>query len=101
MHTALSVQRGANLPNILCNQCGNRTEMARSVEARVPFLNHPLTEYVNQLPPSVKIRYPTDEWILREAVKHQFLAPPAEAKTTPHGIYLNKRLTREAVEALG
>ncbi|KAL8758333.1 MAG: hypothetical protein Q9184_003954 [Pyrenodesmia sp. 2 TL-2023] len=65
--------------------------MAHSVEARTPFLDHHLTEYVNRLPPSVKLRYGaesdngvlgptwtessialqslTEKWILRQAVR--------------------------------
>ena len=52
--------------------------MAHSIEARTPFLDHHLTEYVNGLPPSVKIRYSSDsaggaefteKWILREAAR--------------------------------
>ena len=51
LHTALYIESHTILPNILCNHLGDRSEMARSVEARVPFLDHPLIEYVNQLPP--------------------------------------------------
>ncbi|CAF1307723.1 unnamed protein product [Adineta steineri] len=113
LHTALCVEQASMLPNYICIHEGDRSEMAHSVEARVPFLDHHLTEYVNQLPPSVKIKYPTEKWILREAmkpyineelylrIKHPFIAPPAEDKNTPHGIYLNKRLTREAIDAIG
>jgi asparagine synthase (glutamine-hydrolysing) len=113
LHTALYIESHTIIPNFLCNHLGDRTEMAHSIEGRVPFLDHLLTEYVNQLPPSVKIKYPTEKWILREAAKpyinhelycrtkQHFIAPPAENKDTPHGIYLNKRLVREAVEALG
>ena len=49
--------------------------MAHSIEARTPFLDHHLTEYVNGLPPSGKIRWDAEEerfvekWILREASK--------------------------------
>jgi len=113
LHTALYIQSHTMLPHALCNYLGDRADMAHAVETRVPFLDHPLTEYVNQLPPSVKIKYPTEKWILREAAKpyiseelylrkkHPFAAPLIEAKKTPHGIYLNNRLTREAIEAIG
>jgi asparagine synthase (glutamine-hydrolysing) len=67
--------------------------MAHSVEARTPFLDHHLTDFVNRLPPSVKLRYSADtasdsgelgpiwtkssvalqslneKWILRQAVR--------------------------------
>jgi asparagine synthase (glutamine-hydrolysing) len=49
--------------------------MAHSIEARTPFLDHELTEYVYGLPPSVKIKWDAkderfvEKWILREAAK--------------------------------
>jgi asparagine synthase (glutamine-hydrolysing) len=82
-----------SLANVLLSCLGDRTEMAHSVEARTPFLDHHLTEYVNRLPPSVKLRYSADtasdtgelgpiwtkssvalqslneKWILRQAVR--------------------------------
>ncbi|KKZ62743.1 asparagine synthase (glutamine-hydrolyzing) [[Emmonsia] crescens] len=93
LHTSLYMWNKSALPNILLSCLGDRTEMAHSVEGRTPFLDHHLTEYVNNLPPSVKIAYirqqmtdnqhdgviwksagsalqsMTDKWILREAVR--------------------------------
>ena len=63
------------MSNAILTALGDRAEMAHSLEARPPFLDHHLTEYVNELPPSVKIRWdPVEErfsekWILREASK--------------------------------
>lgn len=54
---------------------GDRMEMAHSIEGRLPFLDHHLTEYINSLPPSMKIRKDpyrdtfAGKWILREAAK--------------------------------
>lgn len=62
--------------------------MAHSVEGRLPFLDHPLVELVNQMPVKMKINGETEKYILREAVKpfiteeiysrkkHRFNAPP-------------------------
>lgn len=47
----------SSLANVLLSCLGDRTELARSVEARTPFLDHHLTGYVDGLPPSVKMRY--------------------------------------------
>lgn len=75
LHTALYVWQKGHLSNIFLSCLGDRTEMAHSIEARTPFLDHHLTEYVNALPPSVKIRWDVEEkrfvekWILREASK--------------------------------
>ncbi|PSN59361.1 glutamine-hydrolyzing asparagine synthase [Corynespora cassiicola Philippines] len=93
LHTAQYQWNKNSLANVLLSCLGDRTEMAHSVEARTPFLDHHLVEYVNNLPPSVKLSYtPVDElsrvdhgpiwkesgkslqsltakWILREAVR--------------------------------
>ena len=98
LHTALYMWNKSSLANVLLSCLGDRTEMAHSVEARTPFLDHHLAEYVNRLPPSVKLAYTppersgvqgvegepqgpvwksagsglqslTEKWILREAVK--------------------------------
>lgn len=70
---------------------GDRTEMAHSVEGRTPFLDHHLTEYVNNIPPSLRTKWNgsattsddtqctqarsqqkeqfTGKWVLREAMR--------------------------------
>ncbi|KAI9172815.1 Amidase chry2 [Paramyrothecium foliicola] len=93
-HTAMHIGNKTMFMNILLSCLGDRAEMAHSIEARLPFLDHQLTEYVNLLPPSLKLRYTpptesnnnqetnmwlktaqsllgsfTDKWILREAVR--------------------------------
>ena len=75
VHSAFYVWNKTVLPNMLLTDLTDRTEMSHSVEGRTPFLDHPLMEYVNDLPPSMKIRYDptskalTEKWILREAGK--------------------------------
>ncbi|KAI0539550.1 glutamine-hydrolyzing asparagine synthase [Xylaria digitata] len=91
LHTAMYMWNKNSLANVLLSCLGDRTEMAHSVEARTPFLDHHLTEYVNGLPPSVKLRYVAEsengelgpiwtessgasmllneKWILRQAVR--------------------------------
>ncbi|KAJ8114122.1 hypothetical protein ONZ43_g4981 [Nemania bipapillata] len=92
LHTAMYMWNKNSLANVLLSCLGDRTEMAHSVEARTPFLDHHLTEYVNRLPPSVKLRYAPEDgqrndlgpiwtessrilksleekWILRQAVR--------------------------------
>ncbi|KAJ7693429.1 putative asparagine synthase [Mycena rosella] len=85
LHGALYVVHKTALGNLILNHLGDRPEMANSVEGRPPFLDHKLVEYVNTLPPSLKIRpllspSKTDEalprswvfvekWILREAIR--------------------------------
>lgn len=75
LNSALYVWTKGHLANIFLSCLGDRTEMAHSIEARTPFLDHELTEYVYGLPPSVKIKWDANEerfvekWILREAAK--------------------------------
>jgi asparagine synthase (glutamine-hydrolysing) len=95
LHTAQYMWNKNALANVLLSCLGDRTEMAHSIEARTPFLDHHLAEYVNALPPSVKLAYTppdkdetngkdhgpvwkasgtalqslTAKWILREAVR--------------------------------
>jgi asparagine synthase (glutamine-hydrolysing) len=42
--------------------------MAYGVEARVPFLDHRLVDYVFSLPPRFRFRNGTSKWILRQAM---------------------------------
>ncbi|MBV8911311.1 MAG: asparagine synthase (glutamine-hydrolyzing), partial [Gammaproteobacteria bacterium] len=46
----------------------DQMSMAASIESRVPFLDHPLTEWVASLPQAMKLRGATTKWILREAM---------------------------------
>ncbi|KAJ7451788.1 putative asparagine synthase [Mycena galericulata] len=87
LHGALYVVQKTALGNMILNHLGDRPEMVNSVEGRPPFLDHKLVEYVNTLPPSVKIRpflstsssspqetFPrpwvfVEKWILREAIR--------------------------------
>jgi asparagine synthase (glutamine-hydrolysing) len=43
--------------------------MAASIEARVPFLDHRLAEYVSTLPDEMRVRGLKTKWILREMGK--------------------------------
>lgn len=119
LHTALYIWSRGQLANILLTVLGDRMEMAHSLEARPPFLDHHLTEYVNKLPPSVKIRWDssqnclTEKWILREAAKpfvteeiykrkkHPYTAPPVYPVGGPLHKLFSRLLTRDNVERLG
>ena len=73
LHSAMYVWSKGHLANVFLSCLGDRTEMAHSIEARTPFLDHKLTEYVNGLPPKLKVRWTGDrleeKWILREAAR--------------------------------
>ena len=56
------------LPDNLLER-GDRMTMAASVEARVPFLDHRLAEYVSSLPDELRVRGLKTKWILRRAAR--------------------------------
>lgn len=74
------------LPNHLLMKVDKMT-MAHSIEARVPFLDHKLTELALSLPPKYKIRNNAGKYILRKCMstilpeeifsrkKHGFILP--------------------------
>jgi asparagine synthase (glutamine-hydrolysing) len=123
LHAAMHVWSKGHLPNIFLTCLGDRTEMAHSIEARTPLLDHHLTEYVNNLPPSVKIHYEpgwmydpgiwTEKWVLREAAKpyitkelyerkkHPYSAPTTWPRDGPLHKLLAGLLTKENVDELG
>jgi len=49
---------------------GDRVAMAHSVEGRMPFLDHRLIEFCNQLPPTFKLRGLQEKYLLKRAVSH-------------------------------
>jgi asparagine synthase (glutamine-hydrolysing) len=77
------------LPSFL--QWEDRTSMANSVEARLPFMDWRVVAFLFSLPPSLKIRDGTTKWLLRHAMtgrlprpvlerhKKQAFEPPTEA----------------------
>ncbi|KAL8715747.1 MAG: hypothetical protein Q9220_000414 [cf. Caloplaca sp. 1 TL-2023] len=119
LHSAQYLWNKTLLPNMLLTNLSDRTEMSHSIEGRVPFLDHHLIEYVNALPPSMKIRYDkqtdtlTEKWILRQASKpfiteelyqrkkHPYSAPSVYPIGGPMFRLMRKLITRKRVEGLG
>lgn len=129
LHSALYSWGKGNLTNQFLSCLGDRVEMAHSVEARTPFLDHKLTEYVNGLPPSMKLRYsPTEtqkagpenlkadfieKYALREATKefitpeiysrrkHPYTAPTTYPVDGPVHKLLLRLVTKENADKLG
>jgi asparagine synthase (glutamine-hydrolysing) len=56
------------LPDNLLERA-DRMTMAASIEARVPFLDHPLAAFVSSLPDRYRVRGFSGKWILREAAR--------------------------------
>lgn len=95
---------------------GDRVDMANSMEARPPFLDHKLAEFAVTIPPEMRIRGSKEKYVLREAMKgvlpetlykrekFAFMAPPAhtdEKKWKKLRGLLEQFASREKVEKAG
>lgn len=88
VHQSLYLWGKTALPEYILILLGDRMEMAHSIEGRLPFLDHHVSEYLARTPVNMKIRGTTEKYILREATrdvltdtvyrrqKHPFLSPP-------------------------
>lgn len=56
LNSGMYIWSKGHLANQFLSCLGDRVEMAHSVEARTPFLDHVLAEHVNSLPVNLKIR---------------------------------------------
>ncbi len=63
----LYFEQMSSLPDNLLERA-DRMTMAASVEARAPFLDHRLAEYVSALPDALRVRGVSTKWILRSAL---------------------------------
>jgi asparagine synthase (glutamine-hydrolysing) len=57
-----------HLPASLCQRL-DRSSMAHSLEARVPFLSHKLVEWALTIPADLKLRGSTGKYVLRRAIE--------------------------------
>jgi asparagine synthase (glutamine-hydrolysing) len=64
---ALYVDTRSNLPDDLL-MVGDKTSMANSLEARVPYLDHRLVELVEQMPPGLKLKGFTGKYLHKKAL---------------------------------
>ncbi|NEO71471.1 MAG: asparagine synthase [Moorea sp. SIO3H5] len=92
VHQSLYLWSKSLLPNHILRMFADGSEMAHSIEGRLPFLDHKVVELVQNIPVSMKIRGLTEKYILREAAKpfitetiynrqkHPFLTPPSTLK---------------------
>ena len=68
LRSILSFDQTSWLPDNLLER-GDRMTMAASLEARMPFLDHLLADYVSSLPDKYRVRGRKTKWLLREAMK--------------------------------
>src|SRR5262249_11214612 len=58
----------------------DQMSMASSVESRVPFLDHPLTDWVAALPQTMQLLGTTGKWMLRQAMQGRLLVRMLERR---------------------
>jgi asparagine synthase (glutamine-hydrolysing) len=88
LHQAMYLWSKAHFHATILSVCGDRSEMAHSVEGRHPLLDHPLVELARGIPTAIKVRGSVGKHILREVArpyitdtiyrrpKQPFTAPP-------------------------
>jgi asparagine synthase (glutamine-hydrolysing) len=64
----LYIDTRSNLPDDLL-MVADKTAMANSLEARVPYLDHRLVEFVETLPPDKKLRWFTGKYLHKKALE--------------------------------
>lgn len=83
---------------------GDKATMAVGLEARVPFLDHPLVEFVARIPSRYKIKGLTTKYILKKAMKG--ILPARVLRKRKHGFsvpidpWIRGRLRRYSQEIL-
>lgn len=119
LHTSQYIWLRSFLPNYILRWVGDNMDMAHHVESRPPFLDHHLNQYVNFLPPSLKMKFDpknnffNEKYILREAARPFITDEIYARRKVPYGgptqfkengpvhqVFL-RLLTRENVERLG
>jgi asparagine synthase (glutamine-hydrolysing) len=80
----------------------DQMSMAASLESRVPFLDHPLAEWVTRLPDRFKLRGAETKWLLRSAMRtrlpHTILNRPKMGFPVPIGAWIRGPLKASAEE---
>jgi len=74
LRRVLGFDQASWLPDNLLER-GDRMTMAASIEARMPFMDHRLAEFVSALPDRFRVRALTGKWLLRQAMRR--VLPPA------------------------
>jgi asparagine synthase (glutamine-hydrolysing) len=64
----LYIDTRSNLPDDLL-MVGDKTSMANSIELRVPFLDHRLVQFIESLPPSLKLKGLTGKYLHKRAAE--------------------------------
>jgi asparagine synthase (glutamine-hydrolysing) len=68
LRSILAFDQQSWLPDNLLER-GDRMTMAASIEARMPFMDHRIAEYVSGLPDRLRVNGRTTKWLLRRAME--------------------------------
>ena len=113
LNRSLYLGQRIHLPGLLLSIAGDRVAMHSSVETRYPFLDEDLTDFVQGLDPSWKLRRFQDKYLLRRVAekslpksiawrpKAMFRAPWDVLDQHEAGGYLAPLLSREALDETG
>ncbi|KAL4883930.1 nucleophile aminohydrolase [Aspergillus karnatakaensis] len=119
LHSASYQWTKSILANYILRYIGDGADMVHQIETRPPFLDHHVTEFANQIPPSLKIRYDPvnkvlrEKYILREAMrpfitdeimhrtKRAYLGPSLYREDGALYKVVKRLLTEENVKRLG
>ncbi|OJJ04830.1 hypothetical protein ASPVEDRAFT_86211 [Aspergillus versicolor CBS 583.65] len=119
LHSASYQWTKSIMVNYILRYIGDGADMVHQIETRPPFLDHHVTEFANQIPPSLKIRYDPinkvlrEKYILREAMKpfvtdeimdrtkRAYLGPSVYKEDGPLCQAVQKLVTEENVKRLG
>ncbi|PLB39027.1 asparagine synthetase B family protein [Aspergillus candidus] len=119
LNTASYVWTKIILANYILRYLGDNIDMIHQIETRPPFLDHHVTEYANNIPPSLKMKYDPvsksvrEKEILRDAMKpfvteeiynrtkHPFVGPCKFKEGGPIHKVLQRLLTEDNVKQLG
>jgi asparagine synthase (glutamine-hydrolysing) len=101
LRRALYFDQASWLPDQVLERA-DRMTMAASLEARAPFLDHRLVEFVSTLPDDLRVRGLATKWILRQAARPLLpqLAPRKGGFAVPVGAWLRGELRDFLLEHL-
>jgi asparagine synthase (glutamine-hydrolysing) len=99
LNRILALQFADWLPeDILMKQ--DKMSMASAIEARVPFLDHELVEYVLRVPPGLKIHRGVSKYLLRRYAQRLLPSPTTWRRKMPFYVPVENYLREPAFQAM-
>lgn len=79
LNQSLYIETKTRLPGWILWK-SDRLSMSHSVEARVPFMDHPLVEFATRIPPILKLNGMDEKYVLRKVASPHLPAHPTQYK---------------------